>query len=120
MYIRFQGKRNNYSSASKLGMFQLAYELRDQSDLPSYAFAELQKNLRWLQQHLVSPDILDESEHHRAISWFKANAKDPINRMRSIKIILEENGYHIDQIFTKDPGIVIYEDKWQIVAKPRK
>jgi len=40
--------------------------------------------------------------------------------VRAIKAILEEAGYHIEQIETRDPGVVIYEDGWQVVAKPKK
>jgi len=32
--------------------------------------------------------------------------------------ILREYGVVIDQISTEKPGYVVYEDGWQIVAKP--
>ena len=120
MYIRFQGKRQNATSASKLGIFQLAFELRDYGDLPKYTEEILIENIRWLQEHLKSPKILSQSEHHRGIAWFHPRAKEPIKRIRAIKTILEEYGYHIDQISTRDPGIIIYEDGFQVIAKPRK
>jgi len=120
MYIRFQGQKQNSNSASKLGIFQLAFELRDSGELPSYLEQVLLKNLKWLKEHLKSPSILKQSGHHRAISWFHPRAKEPIKRIREIKSILEEFGYHIDQISTKDPGVVIYEDGFQVVAKPKK
>ena len=34
--------------------------------------------------------------------------------------ILQENGYVIDILKTSDPGTIIYEDGWQVVAKPKK
>ena len=120
MYVRFQGLRQNSTSATKLGIFQLAFELRDEGDLPAYAQVELEKHIGWLKKHLKSPRILDDWEHHRAISWFHPRANKPLAHIRAIKAILEEAGYHIEQVETRDPGIVIYEDGWQVVAKPRK
>jgi len=40
--------------------------------------------------------------------------------MWSLVALLREHGYHVDVLKTDDPGIVLYEDKWQVVAKPRK
>ena len=120
MYIRFQGKRQNSTSASKLGVFQLAFELRDYGDLPKYTEKELIENIEWLKMHLKSPKILEKPEHHRAIAWFHPRANEPIKRIRAIKTTLEEYGYHIDQISTRDPGVIIYEDGFQVIAKPRK
>ena len=70
--------------------------------------------------HLKSPKELHEKENFRAISWFNTRAIEPIKRIRKIKAILEEYGYIIDTLKMKDPGIIIYEDGWQVVAKPRK
>ena len=120
MYVRFQGLRQNDTSASRLGLFQLAFELRDEGDLPTYLHDQLVKHLEWLKDHLNSPKILHEDEHHRAISWFHPRAKEPLRHVRAIKAILEDAGYNIEQVETRDPGIVIYEDGWQVVAKPRK
>ncbi len=120
MYIRFQGKRQNKTSASKLGIFQLAYELRDQIDLPTYTHDELQKHLSWFDKHLRSPEILEEDEHHRAIAWFHPQAKEALDHIWAIKAILEEAGYHIDLVKSDDPGNEIYADGWQMIAKPRR
>ena len=120
MYLRFQGQLPNLGTASKLGIFQLAFQLRDRPDLPDYAYKELQKNLAWLKINLKSPDVLDKDENSRAISWFTPSAKKPLDRIWAIKSILEDFGYHIDVIKTKDPGVIIYRDGWQVVAKPRR
>lgn len=120
MYLRFQGLRLNETSGSRLGLFQLAFELRDEGNLPPYLHEQLVLHLEWLKEHLKSPKELKEREHHRAISWFKPRAKKPLEHVRAIKAVLEDAGYYIEQVETQDPGIVIYEDGWQVVAKPRK
>ena len=120
MLIRFQGKKQSTTSATMLGIFQLAFDLRDNGELPSFALEELNKNLGWLKMHLYSPNTLKERENFRAISWFRDSAKEPLKRIWAIKAILEEYGYPIDMIKTSDPGHVIFEDGWQVVAKPRR
>lgn len=119
MYIRFQSKVPNLGTSSKLGIFQLAYRLRDHEDAPDYVYNLLNEDLIWLKTHLHSPSILDEDEHFRAICWFKPQAKKPLAKIWSMKAILEEFGYPIDILKTNDPGIIIYEDGWQVAAKPR-
>lgn len=98
----------------------MAFELRDSEILEEHFTAELVKNIEWLKMHLKSPQILKEEENFRAIAWFHPRAKEPIKRIRRIQTILEEHGYIIDTIKTDDPGIIIYEDGWQVIAKPRK
>ena len=120
MYIRFQGRVKNERTNTYLGIFQIAYELRDSDKLEKHHEKELLKNIQWLKTHLKNPKELNIEENYRAISWFSTKAHEPMKRIRSIKVILEEHGYIIDTIKSKDPGIVIYEDGWQIVAKPRK
>jgi hypothetical protein len=120
MYLRFEGLRRNNTSKSRLGLFQLAFELRDEGDIPTYSHDQLLTHLGWLTEHVKSPKILQKDQHHRAISWFHPRAKEPLKHVRAIKVILEEAGYYIEQVETRDPGVVIYEDDWQVVAKPRK
>ena len=120
MYLRIEGLRRNDTSSSRLGIFQLAFELRDKGTLPSYAQEELERHLKWLKEHLKSPKVLREEGHHRAIAWFHPRAKKPIAHIRAMKAILEEEGYFIEQVETQDPGVIIYEDGWQTIAKPRK
>ncbi len=120
MLIRFQGKVQNERASSFLGIFQLAFQLRDGENLEKHFEQELLKNIQWLKEYLKSPKELDHEQNFRAISWFKPEAKEPIKRIRALVSILQEHGYAIDTIKTKDPGNIIYEDGWQIVAKPRK
>jgi hypothetical protein len=120
LYIRFQGRVKNSRANSCLGIFQMAFELRDGQILEKYFEKELVESIDWLKMHLKSPDVLKRGESFRAISWFQPRAKEPLKRIRKIKFILEEHGYIIDTIKTKNPGNVIYEDGWQVIAIPFK
>ena len=118
MYVRFVILEHDEDSHSLQGVFQAAYGLRDSGQLEPHEEEWLEAELRWLKMHLKSPDCLREEENHRAISWFHPRAKTPIEKVRSIASLLKEKGIHVRTLKTADPGIIIYEDGWQVVAKP--
>ncbi len=117
-YVRFQGLMPIRGSSSRRGIFQLAYKLKHSPEIHRYDDHELRQNLSWLEFHLNAPAVLDDREHFRAICWFKDDAREPLKRIWSIKILLEHYGYWIDVVKTRNPGRVIYEDGWQVAAKP--
>lgn len=120
MFLRFTTFAKNDASHSLTGIFQAAFELRDSGSLADYEERELNESLDWLKMHLQSPGCLREMENHRAISWFHPRAKKPLKYIWRIVNICEEHGINIQLHKTDDPGIVIYEDGWQVVAKPRR
>jgi len=117
-YVRFQTKRQDSDSHRPSGIFVALYDLRDSGELATHDADELNKHLDWLKMHLKSPACLKDIGNERAISWFHPRAKEPIRRVRAIVEILREYGVVIDQITTDHPGTVLYEDGWQVVAKP--
>ena len=50
--------------------------------------------------------------------WFKASAKDHIDKIREIIAVLENYDVSVRMIKTERPGYVVYEDQFQIVAVP--
>ena len=59
--------------------------------------------------------------YHRAtkgISWFKPTASEQIKRMHGLVAILEEFGHHVTMIKVRNPGYIVYEDDYQVVAEP--
>lgn len=120
MYVRFVILEQDHQSHSKQGVFQAAIELRDSGNLSPEEYDRIETDLAWLRMHLKSPACLRENGNERAISWFHPRAIRPIEKVRSIITVLKEHGTHTEMLKTKDPGTVIYEDGWQVVAKPRK
>ena len=120
MFIRFVILKRDGESDSQLGIFQAAMKLRDSGALAAYEAEWLERDLGWLRMHLKSPACLREPGNRRAISWFHPRAVRPIEKARSIAALLEEHGLSVRTVTTSDPGIVIYADGWQVVAKPRR
>ena len=119
MYVRFVVGRQDPDSGSLEGVFQAAFALRDSGVLAAWEEEWLERELAWLRMHLKEPACLMNPEHRRAICWFHPRAKRPIEKVRSIAALLGERGVHVEAITSRDPGLVIYEDGWQVVAKPR-
>lgn len=117
-YVRFQGLTPNLGTSSKEGIFQLAYRLKRSPEITPYDDAELRRNLAWLDMHLKSPEILECSQSKRAICWFKETADEPIKRIWALKYLLETYGNWIEVIKTGKPGVVLYQDGWQVAAIP--
>src|SRR5213080_4527435 len=107
-------------SHSREGVFQAAIGLRDDGRLEPYEEEWLERELRWLRMHLPSPDCLRDEGNERAICWFKPEAKRVIEKVRGLVALLEAKGVPVAMLTTADPGTIIYEDKWQVVAKPRR
>lgn len=120
MYVRFTTLTKDEDSHSLQGVFQAAFKLRDAGDLEDYEEAELVNALDWLKQHLKSPECLRDPENFRALSWFHPRAVKPMQYIWRIVQVLKDHGVLIEVHKSKDPGIVIYEDGWQVVAKPRR
>ena len=120
MLVRFCTLSRSSRSHSPQGIFQAAIELRDAGQLEKYEEAWLEGELGWLRANLPSPDCLQKKVNARAICWFKPQAKSAIEKVRGIVALLESRGVHVKMITIADPGTIIYQDEWQIVAKPRR
>lgn len=118
MLIRFCTLYHSSSSHSFQGVFQAAIGLRDHGILEPYEEDWLEEELSWLRMHLPSPDCLREEGNERAICWFKPDAERAIDKVRGIVALLEGKEVFVQQLTTTQPGSIIYEDKWQVVAKP--
>ena len=101
-----------------MGVFQAAVMLRDDGGLEPFEEDWLERELSWLRMHLPSPDCLRREGNERAVCWFKPDAHRPIEKVRGIVALLETKDIPVEMVKTASAGTVVYEDKWQVVAKP--
>jgi len=116
--VRFIAPLIDSDSKVHEGIFMAAYRLRDHGDIPSYQREQLRSLLQWFNNNLPNPSPLWNPGNARAISWFKSQSKECISRVWWVVHLLEENGIAITKITTENPGYVIYEDEFQVVAWP--
>jgi hypothetical protein len=118
VFIRFATLATDSDSGRSGGVLVAAHTLRDDGDLSVQEHETLRTALAWFNDHLPVPAALADPEHRRAISWFKPAADEAIRRMWQLKNLLDLHGHHVNVLRTSDPGTVVYQDDWQVIAKP--
>ena len=110
MYLRFVFAEAEPKTRRRVGI------LRNQEDLERRcrSAAEI---FDWFNIHLPFPPKSAFSGR-RGLCWFKLDARTVIDRMRDLAILLERRGERIWQIYSRNPGLITYEDDYQIVAVP--
>ena len=78
---------------------------------------EMELIFGWLKVHLPIPPR-EAYRGGRALSWFKLEARACIAQVRDLAVHLERRGERIWQIYSRNPGLITYEDDYQVVALP--
>jgi hypothetical protein len=121
MFVRFVVGAESQNAAWLTGVITEARLLRDRGELYSYESERLEAILDWFNEHLPCPPfekMLRSGEWTpNAVAWFRPEAKEPVGRMWDIVAILREHGVAIRLITTDNPGKIVYEDAYQVVAE---
>jgi len=120
MLIRFTTLARDPDTGRNVGILVAGHTLRDEGDISVEEHRELRLRLKWFNDNLSIPPTYNDPQNKRALSWFKAGASKPIQYMWDLKRILDQHGLQVTVTKTRDPGKVIYEDGWQVVAIPAK
>ena len=54
----------------------------------------------------------------RGLCWFKSNRGKCVERVRALAVIFRTQGARVWEIGNRNPGLITYQDKHQIVALP--
>jgi hypothetical protein len=73
--------------------------------------------LAWFKVHLPLPPK-DVFRGGRGLCWFKLDARACIERVRELASHLELRGERVWQVYSRNPGLITYEDDYQVVALP--
>lgn len=121
-YIRFQTTHIDEMSTKPLGIFQIAYEVRD-SWLPPYQKEYLADLLSRFDDHLEEPTTFSRKSGQtatRGISRYKSTAQEHLTKMYEIARVLWEHDIYVEIVTTDTPGYIVYEDEVQVVGEPYK
>lgn len=122
MYIRFVIAKHDKDSHKPQGLFQAVAELRDDGRLSPEERRAADQIFGWFNKNLPTPTRLSRSSKRRAkakaISWFKPSAHEHIRRMQDLAGILYTHDIPTEILKTNQPGYVVYEDEYQVVAEP--
>jgi hypothetical protein len=122
MFVRFIIQKKDSDSGKRQGLFQVMYILRRSGVLLPQEELLFNEINEWFQKNLKKPISFSRSAKPHAkkiaLSWFKDQAKEHIDKMRALSIILNSHGITTEMIKTDRPGYITYEDEYQIAAEP--
>ena len=115
-YVRIQGKTLAANTLQGKGIFSLCWQLvqdksmeQEDADL----FVEIDD---WFADHLPWPPQCKRQEP--VVCWFKTeNSEEMLKMIRPALWLLERYNHPYYLVYTNTPGEIVYEDKYQIVAK---
>ena len=115
-YVRIQGKELAENTMYAKGIFSMCWQLI-QKDVMDQEDVDLFKEIDgWFAEHLPWPPQCKNREP--VVCWFKTENSDEMMRMiRPALWLLERYHHPYFLVFTNDPGEIVYEDQYQIVAK---
>jgi hypothetical protein len=120
--IRFVTSARHPPYGHRSGLFVTAYKLRRINSLSEADNQELCDLLTWFETNLKVPTRLTNSKYPRAketaISWVRVTANEHMSRLRRLAALVSASGALVDELRTKRPGYIVYEDSHQVVALP--
>jgi hypothetical protein len=118
MFIRFVVGSEGEDHRELNGILSQAKHLRNTGVMTAEEEARLEARYDWFNAYLPEPPYDDHpSWSWDAVSWFKDDALPFITRMWDIVAILEEHGVPVRMLRSRNPGRVVYEDRYQIVVE---
>jgi hypothetical protein len=109
MFIRFVVGGDEEHHRLLTGLVTEARLLRDRGELAEYETERLEETYEWFNANLPCPPYSSSGWSRDAVSWFKDSAKESIQRMRELAVLLESNGFIVRMLRSENPGKVLYE-----------
>jgi len=116
-YVRFRSTSPN-KNGLHVGVFGLVNGLGRNWMLAPDEWRFWRENNDWYDAAFPQPPVYREKVHPRAAAWFKSTASDFLERVPGYLAILDAHRIAWEEVRTTDPGTIIYEDEYQVVAIP--
>lgn len=118
MYIRFIVTTDHRDKQRCTGVIASLRILRDEGILSGYHEEFANEVFDSLNNKLPCPPF-SKNNWKGCVSWFKDTAREMIDMFRDIVAILEEHDHEVKMLTTDKPGMIVYEDAYQVVAKSK-
>lgn len=118
-YIRFIVRTDHPSRTRCTGVVASLRILGEEGRLADYQLEYSRELFDRLNEGLPCPPFDERKWSPDCISWFKVTeqAKPWISLFRDIIAILEDADVEVGMLTTQKPGMIVYEDEYQVVAK---
>lgn len=129
MYLRFTVPKEHGGTVTRAhvapGPFRIASRLclaRDREIEP--VRIALRREIDWFNNELPVPKRFGVRARgvwwDDGICWFRDDAREMLAHMQALVSLVEECGVPVERNWTRDPGQLLYRDRWQVVAKPER
>ena len=119
MYLRFVSGIDSESATKQHGLFTEIQSLKDEELLLDYQYKLVQEVFEYFNKNLPVPPYKQKNISKNGVAWFKGSATGFIKRMWDLVAILEQNEVNVRIMKTEKPGMILYEDDFQVVAKSK-
>ena len=119
-YIRFVVRSDHQSATKCTGVIGSLRILSENGRLPDYYIDHSRELLERLDRDMPCPPFSQNNWSAECVCWFKDTAKEWISIFREINSILEDSDFEVVTLTTDRPGMIVYEDDVQVVAKSSK
>jgi len=115
-YTRFVVGAQGESLRESSGVITELRLLKETGNLTRREYQRAEELFEWFLRHLPVPPFGSSNWPRDAISWFKPAAQEYMEKMEEIIAILAAYGLSCRTLRTSDPGLIHYEDDFQVVA----
>ena len=115
-YVRIEGKELARNTMHAKGVFSMCWQMIQNSVMDEEDSGLYREIDDWFAENLPWPPQCKKQEP--VICWFKTeNADEMLKMIRPALWLLERYNQPYYVVYTNTPGEIVYEDKYQIVAK---
>lgn len=119
--MRFRATTPN-SRGIRPGIFALVNGLYNDGLLSPDEVAFRRRMNDWYEANLpnpgvIAPSVYDRQLHPTAVAWFKTSAHQYLAPIPSYLRILEAHATPCEMATTAHPGVILYEDPYQVIAE---
>jgi hypothetical protein len=121
MFVRFVVGADRENAAWLNGVIGEAQRLDAAGELFRHESKQLSETFDWLNENLPCPPFQEKLRSgdwtREAVCWFKPGAGEPLGRIWDIVAVLREHGTPVRMVTARNPGRIVYEDRFQVVAE---
>lgn len=120
MYIRYVILEEHSDTRKEIGVFQALSVMEDSLleqglKLQDYELEWMNEALTWFNQNVSNARKI-ANNYPKATYWFKARAKECIDRVQMLVLLLEQYGFHTKRMKADSFDYILYEDECQVLA----
>ena len=121
-FIRFIVRSDHSSRTRCTGVVASLRILGEAGRLPDYQVEYSKELFERLNEGLPCPPFEGSNWSSDCVSWFKDTepAQEWISVFRDLIAILEDSDVEVGTLITGKPGMIVYEDEFQVVAKSKE